>query len=320
MTLLTKHNRGSEAFIANKYSFYILIKWVRNHKALWALAAISFFWGTTWFVSKLTVVHIPPLQMAGLRQTIGGLLIIFFFLLKGEKVPPAKDLLFFAFLGFLLFSCSNGLTTWAIKYIPSYLGALISSLMPFVMIIANFIFFKEKIRPLALLGLAVGFSGVLFLLSSFFEELNNKNFVFGVIITLIGICTWTTGTLMTIRNKRKVDPFVGIGWQMLFGGIIMYFVSWMAGQQVDLTAVPLRTWGLVVYLIAVGSIFCFICYLYALKHLPMSLVSIYVYVNPLVALLLGIIFLNEKLTFSIAIGALTILLGIYIVKRNSTTQ
>ena len=139
-------------------TFCSIIKTENNHKALWALAAISFLWGTTWFVSKLIVTHMPPLQMAGLRQTIAGLIVVIFFLLKGSKVPKGKDLLFYVFLGFLLISCSNGLTTWAIKFIPSYLGALISALMPFVMILANFLFFKEKISRWALFGLIIGFS------------------------------------------------------------------------------------------------------------------------------------------------------------------
>ncbi|MBK6330934.1 MAG: EamA family transporter [Bacteroidetes bacterium] len=223
-------------------------------------------------------------------------------------------------LGFLLISCSNGLTTWAIKFIPSYLGALISSLMPFVMIVANFIFFKEKILPKTLLGLIIGFTGVTFLLSSFIEEMNDQHFAFGVLLTLIGVLTWTTGTLMTVRNKRKLDPFVGIGWQMFFGGLILYLASWITGQQVSLSTVPMATWGWIAYLTSIGSIACFLCYLYALKHLPISLVSIYVYLNPLVALLLGILFLNEKLTWSIVMGAMLIFVGIYIVMKSRSVK
>lgn len=291
-----------------------------KNKAYWALVIISFFWGTTWFVSKLTVTHMPPLQMSGIRQTIAGLLVITFFTIKGEKIPQWRDLLFFGLLGFLLISCSNGLTTWAIKFIPSYLGALISSLMPFVMILTNFIFYKEKIKPMAIVGLIIGFAGVMFLLSSFVEELNHANFLFGVLITLVGICTWTAGTMMTIRNQRKLNPYMGIGWQMLFGGLILYFSSWVGGQQVALSSVPPLTWLSIAYLIAVGSILCFMSYLYALKNLPIGLVSIYVYINPLVALLMGVIFLKEKLSFSIVFGALVILLGIYIVKKSSITK
>lgn len=289
-------------------------------RASGALAIISFFWGTTWFVSKLTVAHIPPLQMTAVRQTVAGILVVVFFLLKGKKIPPLRDLLFYLLMGFLLISCSNGLTTWAIKYIPSYLGALISALMPFVMVLATFVFFREKIKPLAILGLVMGFAGVAFLLSSFYEELSNPNFMFGVFLTLIGVLTWTTGTLLTIHNKRKLDPYSGIGWQMLFGGIILYGASLVSGQHIPLHTVPHTAWLSIAYLIVVGSILCFMCYLYALKHLPISLVSIYVYINPLVALLMGVIFLNEKLGWPIVIGALTIIGGIYIVKRSAGNE
>ncbi len=297
-----------------------ILNFMHRSKALWALAAISFFWGTTWFVSKLTVNAIPPLQMTGIRQTTAGFLLIVYFLIKNKKAPPIEDLFYYLMLGFLLISCSNGLTTWAIKFIPSYLGALISSLMPFVMIVANFIFFKEKILPKTLLGLIIGFTGVTFLLSSFIEEMNDQHFAFGVLLTLIGVLTWTTGTLMTVRNKRKLDPFVGIGWQMFFGGLILYLASWITGQQVSLSTVPMATWGWIAYLTSIGSIACFLCYLYALKHLPISLVSIYVYLNPLVALLLGILFLNEKLTWSIVMGAMLIFVGIYIVMKSRSVK
>ena len=112
-------------------------------------------------------------------------------------------------LGFLLISCSNGLTTWAIKFIPSYLGALISSSMPFVMVLASFLFFKEKIKPLAVVGLLIGFGGVVALMSSFFEELTNNNFMFGVIITLVGVCTWTTRHLTHHQKQASARPLCG---------------------------------------------------------------------------------------------------------------
>lgn len=166
-------------------------------------------------------------------------------------------------------------------------------------------------------GLVVGFSGIAILLSSFIEEMGGNHFLFGVVLTLIGVGTWTTGTLMTTRSKRDINPFEGIGWQMLFGGLILLLASRLPGHHVPLSTVPLSTWLWLIYLTAVGSIFCFICYLYALKTLPISMVTIYVYINPIVALLMGVLFLNEKISLSIALGALITFLGIYLVKRFS---
>jgi drug/metabolite transporter (DMT)-like permease len=288
------------------------------YKGYWALAAISFFWGTTWFVSKLTVKFIPPLQMTGMRQLFAGSLLIIYFLIKGTKLPSPRQLFFHLIVGFLLITCSNGLTTWAIKYIPSFLGALIACLMPFVLIISNSVFFKVKVKPIIYLSLIIGFTGVVILLSSFVEEMHGANFLFGILLSLISIGTWTSGTLISTKNKLNIDPFEGIGWQMFLGGIVLLIASRITGQHVPLITIPIEAWIEFVYLALVGSIFCFVCYLYALKTLPMSLVSIYVYINPIVALLLGVFILNEKITLQIVIGIAVTFCGIYLVKKYSS--
>lgn len=287
-------------------------------KGLWALAAISFFWGTTWFVSKLTIAEIPPLQLTGYRQSLAGLLLILFHYFKSKSWPTFKEIRFHLILGFLFFTCSNGLTTFAIKYIPSFLGALIGCLMPFVMILANFVFYKEKVKPIVLLALLIGFGGVAIILLSFNKEIEaGGNFLFGVLITLLSVFTWTCGTLISTKNKLNINPFQGIGWQMLFGGIMLYISSILIEHQVPVSSISFKAWGYFFYLTAVGSIFCFVCYLFALKTLPLSLVSIYVYINPMVALGLGMLILHEKVTPQIVLGAFITFLGIYLVKKYS---
>jgi drug/metabolite transporter (DMT)-like permease len=298
-----------------KNVFFAFINQSNRTSGYWALAAISFFWGTTWFTSKMVIAYLPAMQLTGTRQSIAGILLISFFLLKTKQWPTVKELLYHAGIGFLLFTCSNGLTTAAIQYIPSFLGALLGCLMPFFLILANFLLFKERVKLLSLIGLLVGFTGVSILLLSFKTEINHPNFMWGVGMNLIGVCTWTTGTLVTTRNKLKFDPFEGLGWQMLFGGILLLIISGLFDQQVDMLALPLKAWLLIFYLIVIGSIFCFVCYLHALKKLPLSLVSIYVYINPVIALLMGVMFLQEKVSLQIVVGVVVILLGIYLVKK-----
>ncbi|MBK7762644.1 MAG: EamA family transporter [Bacteroidetes bacterium] len=285
------------------------------HKGYWALAAISFFWGTTWFVSKLTIKDIPPLQMTGMRQSLAGCLMIAYFLMKTKKLPTLRELAFHLLIGFLLISCSNGLTTWAIKYIPSFLGALIACLMPFVLILANSFFFHEKVKPKLFIALLIGFSGVAVLLLSFVSEFKADHFVFGIVLSLISVLTWTSGTLISAKNKLQINPFEGIGWQMLLGGIVLLIASKITGQNVPLHTIPLQAWIYFLYLTFIGSILCFVCYLYALKTLPLSMVSVYVYVNPIVALLLGVVFLNEKISLQIMIGIAITFSGIYLVRQ-----
>lgn len=294
---------------------HLFLKVLLQNKAYWALAAISFFWGTTWFVAKLAIVEIPPLQLTGYRQTLAGLILISFNYSKTKKLPTKKEFLFHVLLGFLFFTCSNGLTTWAIKYIPSFLGALIGCLMPFVLVLANFIFYKEKVRPIVLLALFVGFAGVATILVSFIKELEGSNFLFGVLISLFSVFTWTSGTLLSTKNKFRINPYQGIGWQMLFGGIMLYSLSTQLEHHVALATISWQSWMYFLYLTFIGSITCFLCYLYCLKSLPLSLVSVYVYINPIVALGLGILILDESASLQTIIGVIITFIGIYLVKR-----
>lgn len=283
----------------------------------WALAAIAIFWGTTWFVSKLAIKEIPPLQLCALRQTTAGLFfILYFFVYKKIKLPSWKEMIFHVLLGFLFFTISNGLTTFAIKYIPSFLGALIGCLMPFVLVLLGLIFYNERIKPITLFALTIGFLGIGSIIFSFREQMIlGSNFSFGILITLLTVFTWTGGSLISTRNKWGYEGKYGIGWQMFYGGLMLFIFSFVAEKQVALGSLSLHTWAYMAYLTIIGSIFCFQCYLYALKHLPLSLVSVYVYINPIVALLLGVLLLNESFNLQIVVGAIVTFIGIYMVKK-----
>lgn len=288
-----------------------------KHKAYGALGVVSFFWGTTWFVSKLTVQYLPALQLTAIRNIIAGLLLIIYFMRSEIKLPSAKEFGYLFLSGFLLIACSNGLTTIAIKFIPSFLGALISCLSPFVFVLANFIFFKEKTNARVILGLVIGFSGIALLLTSFRQEMSDPNFALGIALSLLAVITWPMGTLLTLNNKFSLSPYQSLGWQALFGGIILAISSYATGQYIPIASIPNQAWVGCFYLIIAGSILSFLCYMYALQKLPLSLVTIYVYVNPLVALSLGILLLDEKVNGTIVLGACITLLGIYIVKKFS---
>lgn len=219
-------------------------------------------------------------------------------------------------LGFLFFTCSNGLSTWGIKYIPSFAGALIGCLMPFALVLANGILFGEKVKPGIWGSLLAGFTGIAIILLSFNKEFQlGPDFLVGVSLCLISLMTWTTGTIIVARQKLKGNSYMGVAWQMLFGGILSYLISAILEPKVDMEAVSSITWFNWIYLVLIGSIVCFVSYQYALKTLPMSLVSIYVYVNPIVAMALGILFLKEPFHWQVIPGALLTFLGIFGVKK-----
>src|SRR4029453_2207622 len=131
----------------------------RRAKAIFALAMVCFFWGTTWIASKEGVRHMPALQLAGIRQFIGGACYVVFFLVKGYRLPKGKEwgpILVLSFLNFLL---SNGLSTWSVKYISAGLAAIMGSIFPLWLVIIGLFGSKSKISKQAVLGFAVGFTG-----------------------------------------------------------------------------------------------------------------------------------------------------------------
>lgn len=264
----------------------------------------------------------PPLQLSAIRQSIAGLcLLLYFFIRKRHRLPPKNELFFHALCGFLLFTLSNGLTTWAVAYVPSFLGALISCLSPFLWVLIQFVFFGERVKPVVLLGLCLGFAGMVLLLSSYqadFKE--NTQFVLGVFLCLGAVFSWTGGTLWAMNSKQNADPYAGAGWQMLFGGLFLFIWSFLTGQHIPLREIPMGAWASIAYLVVVGSLFCFVCYLFALKTLPMSLVSIYVYINPLVAISIGVYVLHESITWTMMLGAIITLIGVYVVKQYTKTD
>ncbi len=257
--------------------------------------------------------------MSAIRQTIAGVLLILFFFIKNKYRPSAKELGLHALLGFLIFTGANGLTTWAIKYIPSGLGALLGCLFPFLLILLNAIIYKEKINPKSTIGLVIGFAGVGLIFYSYLSDLFIGDFLFGIFLCLLGVVCWTLGTLVSSRQVLKGNSLSGIGYQMLFGGLQLFIFSSLVGESWDLSAVTSNGWLELLYLIFIGSILCFLCFMYVLKNLPSDISGVYAYINPIVALLLGILFLNEPFTLNLAVGTVVTFLGVYLVKKYSKT-
>jgi drug/metabolite transporter (DMT)-like permease len=285
-------------------------------KAYWALTAISILWGTTWFVSKLALAQVPALQLSAMRQTTAGLILLIWFAFRSNPWLPARELLFHALLGFLFFTCSNGLSTWGITYIPSFMGALIGCLLPFMLVIGNYVLYGKRVSWMVVVSLLIGFAGIFIIITSFGKEFGaGPHFVSGISLTLISLLTWTSGTLLLSKKVMPSNPYVGVAWQMLFGGLMLFLSSWIFETDVPISQISPQIWLYFMYLVLVGSVMCFLSYQYAIKHLPLSLVSVYVYINPMVALGLGVWLLNEPFHWQIIPGALITFLGIYGVKR-----
>ena len=283
-------------------------------KALVAVGLVSFLWGTTWLASKKGVEHMPALQMAGIRQLAGGGVYVLYFSMKGHKWPSWNQLLRFTWMSVLMFVVSNGFSTWSVQYIPSGLGAVIGAIAPiWIAIFSLFLFKDTRMNPTTAIGLLLGFGGIVIIFSDYLEALFNSDFALGIVLGIIATMTWALGTLLTVRHAKDVDPYYGIGWQMLLSGVILTALAWATGQRMPVADIPAESWYSIAYLVVVGSIVTFAAFIYALKRLPAAQASVYAYINPIVAVAIGSLLNQERLNLLIAGGTLVTLLGVYLV-------
>jgi drug/metabolite transporter (DMT)-like permease len=277
-----------------------------------ALCWVSFFWGTTWLASKEGVKHMPALQLAAIRQFLGGFLYISFFLLKKTPWPKGKQWRTILILSFLNFVCSNGLSTWGIKYIPSGLGAIIGAMVPLWIVIISF-FRGQKITRLALLGIVICFCGVCVIFYEHLLDFIKPDFQFGIFLSVAATITWAFGTLYTKEKATSFNPYFSLGLQMLLSSFFLFAYTGATGTGILLSEIPLISWWAIAYLVLIGSVLTFIAFIYSLQNLPTELSSIYAYINPIVAIILGAMIFGEPLTIAIAIGGSVTLSGLYLV-------
>ena len=287
----------------------------RTTKAYIALGIVSVIWGTTWVVSKQGVSAMPALQLAGVRQVMAGVIYFIYYTLKGAKWPGIRDVGPLIVLAFLNFVFSNGLSTWGVKFISAGLGSIIGAVFPLWLVVIGLIVSGTKTPRLAVFGLIVGFAGICLIFYDHLHEFLKPEFRFGILLSVLATWTWALGTLYTKSHAKVFNPYFGLGFQMLIAGSVLLTVSIVSGAYIPFSEIPDISWFSIVYLIIFGSIIGFICYLYALQHLPTEQASIYAYINPVIAVLAGVLIFNERFNAFIFLGGLAALYGVYIVNQ-----
>lgn len=291
-----------------------------KQKAYIALAITSIVWGTTWVGSKICVRYTPAFEVASIRQFSGGIIYVLFFLIKGEKLPTLKQLGWLTIMAILMFVSSNGLATVGLKYIPSGLGALIAALYPLFVVLIEMIFFKNKqIKASTFLGLFLGIAGIAVVFYDNAFHNHKEGFWIGVAVSMVAMITWAMTTIFIAKKKSELNPYNALGWQMLLSSFIMYGIANATGDVIPFSAIPFETWATLAYMVGAGSIIAFIAFIYSMKNLEPGIAALYAYINPIVAILVGSLLVDEKLTVNILIGSAITLLGVYLVNRSLKT-
>jgi len=303
---------GRQASVFNPFTLH---KKGTHGKALFALGVVCFFWGTTWVASKEGVRYMPALQLAGIRQTIGGSFYVLYFLWKRSALPRGKEWIPIIVLSILNFMLSNALSTWGVKYISAGLGSIIGAIFPLWLVLIGRFGAGTRINQKVSIGLALGFTGICVIFSQHLQDFLNADFRLGIFLSLASTWSWAFGTLYTKKEAVNFNPYFSLGLQMVISGPIVYFISKASNNAVPFSAIPWQSWAAIGYLAVFGSVLSFIAYLYALQNLPTEQASLYAYINPIVALLSGALISGDKLTLPIVLGVLITLFGVRLVNK-----
>ncbi len=251
---------------------------------------------------------------------VAGAVLAIVLYMRGIKLPSRESWGGHALLGLLMIGVGNGCLVWAQQYVPSGIAAVMVSVIPFWMIgVEAFMPNGEKVRTRQVLGLLLGFAGIVLLTrSSLNGGAPTGRFVLGVIMTQFSCIGWAVGSAYSRRHKRDENLFAATAVQIISGGVILTILATLTGEwgQVHPTS---RSLLAVLYLVVVGTFVGYICYVYALKHLPVSIVSLYAYFNPVIAVILGSLVLKEPFTSRMGVAIAIIFAAMLIVRTADTS-
>jgi drug/metabolite transporter (DMT)-like permease len=277
------------------------------------------FWGSTYLGIRVAVEHVPPILLAGVRFSISGSLLLAFCAATGRQVRLGRErLLKLALLGFLLLGVSNAMLAWAELYVPTGLAALIVAVVPiWFLLVERFLLpTGDRVQASGLAGVGLGLAGMVVLLwpkLAAVSTLGPWELIASVSLLGSSFC-WAFGSVLSRRWHLQVDPLVASGWQMISAGIIDSCGGLLLGQhhQASWTGAGV---GAILYLVVFGSWVGYSAYVWLLRHVPTSKVATYAYVNPIVAVLLGWLFLGESVDGYILAGAAIIVPAVALVTR-----
>jgi drug/metabolite transporter (DMT)-like permease len=279
--------------------------------ALWIVYIV---WGSTYLGIALMVETIPPLLGAGARFVVVGLLLLpILAWRKGLSVlrPSRSELLSAGFVGLML-PGANAVISVAEKTVPSGLAALLVASIPLWVILLRRLS-GERVQARSILAVLVGFGGLALILHP-----EGEATIAGLLACVGAALMWALGSFASPRISLPRDPFTSTAWQSLLGGLIIVVVALIGGEGNDLRPAEWSTRSIagLVYLITFGSLLAFTSYAWLLQNAPISKVSTYAYVNPVVAIALGWLFLDEGITALTLVGAGIIVASVALVIRS----
>jgi drug/metabolite transporter (DMT)-like permease len=290
-----------------------------KHEKAWAWAAfavVCVVWGTTYLGIRIALETIPPFLLTGTRYTAAGLIMLAVAKLRGEVIPrDFRTLANLTFVGFCMVAVGNLAVVWAEQWVPSGMAALFVATAPFWMaIIEAFRRNGERVDLRGGTGMLIGFVGVAMLVTPGGSGgALNLMFVLGALVIQVGSLGWQLGSAHAKYRMKSVPLMSSAALQMLSGGVIVSMVGLAIGEAPRFVVTP-RTFAALAYLTLFGSVLAYSAYVFALAHMRTTSTSLYAYVNPVVAVFLGWLILDEPLTWVSVLAMVVILGGVALVQ------
>jgi len=288
----------------------------RSAYAAWI--AVCVLWGTTYLGIRIALETIPPGLLGGIRFTVAGATLCAFILARGGQLPPLREWPKQGLIGVLMLGIGNGFVVVAEQWIPSGIAAVGVASAPFWMSGVVAATGGERLTRGMLAGFLIGFSGIVVLIwpEMFRGGTGGVFFVAGIVAGQLACFGWSIGSLLSKKWTPHGSALAASGVQQLCGGLVTLAVGTAIGEWNDV-AFSARSVAAEIYLIIVGSLAAYSAYLYALQHLPIATVSLYAYVNPVIAVILGTLIANEPFNPRIAAAAVMVLAGIGVVRHQT---
>lgn len=292
-----------------------------------AYILIYVVWGSTYFFIGVALKDFPPFLLGALRFTAAGLILLCICRLRGEPIFKRTLVMRSAVSGIVLLFVDMAIVMLAQRYVTSSFVAIIASSTALWILLLDIPMWKSNFRSFfRIAGGMIGFAGVALL---YLEQLNSEWFIphreRGFLLLIVGCISWALGTIYAkyySSHVEEVNAFAGSAWQMLFASSMFWICSGVRGEiaGINLTSVSSPSWFSLIYLILFGSLLAYSAYVWLLKIRPAAEVGTHAYVNPFIAVLLGVFLGGEQVSLIQISGLLLILLGVMLISRKHKAQ
>jgi drug/metabolite transporter (DMT)-like permease len=284
-----------------------------------ALVTVYLVWGSTYLGIRVVVETTPPLLGMGARFLAAGLLLATILLVRRGRRALAvtrRELRGAALVGLLLLMGGNGGVALAERTVPSGITALLVAATPLWLVVLRRAA-GDRVRRMTLVGTGLGFVGIALLVLPSGDSSGDGTpvHVWGLLVVIAAAASWATGSFASSRVAMPADAFVATTWEMLAGGVGLMIAATAHGELrgFALSDVAGEAWAWLAYLVVFGSLVAFSAYVWLLQHAPISLTATYAYVNPVVAVGLGALVLDEPVTAAVMVGGAVVVAGVCLV-------